>query len=82
MKAAKLPSNLTEVPRVNEKYEMSTFVNSSAQFKENMRTMELLSNKTTDPILNVNPAFFGAEKHAKPKLKDPFVSIKENEHMW
>lgn len=66
IKANTLPSNLTEVPRVNEKYEMSSFVHSSAQFKENLRTMELLGNKNSDPILNVNPIFFGSEKIAKP----------------
>ena len=61
---------------------MTSFVNSSAQFKENLRTMELLSNRNNDPILNVNPIFFGSEKEPKPIIKDGFSLMKEQEHLW
>ena len=39
IKVSKLPSNLVEVPRINEKYEISSFFGPSPQYKENMRTL-------------------------------------------
>jgi hypothetical protein len=39
IKASKLPSNLVEVPKVNEKYEISSFFGPSPQYQENLRTL-------------------------------------------
>jgi hypothetical protein len=59
IKVSKLPSNLVEVPKVNEKYEISSFFGPSPQYKENLRTLQLIKNNETDPIMNVNSIFFG-----------------------
>jgi len=39
-----MPSNLTEIPRVSEKYEMQSFA-FSEEIRHNLKTMELLKNK-------------------------------------
>jgi hypothetical protein len=44
IKVSKLPSNLTEVPRVHEKYEINSFCHTNAQYKANLKTMEIISN--------------------------------------
>ncbi len=58
IKVSKMPSNLVEVPRVNEKYEIASFFGQSAQFKENLRTMTLIQNMQKDPLMNLNPSFY------------------------
>ena len=60
IKAARLPSNLTEVPRVHEKYESQSFCQSSAQYRNNLKTLEIIRNaQNGQPILNSNPGIFG-----------------------
>ena len=59
IKVSKMPSNLVEVPKINEKYEVSSFFGPSPQYKENLRTLQLVSNNAFDPLMNVNTIFFG-----------------------
>ncbi len=61
IKVSKMPSNLVEVPRVNEKYEISSFYNGKTpQYLQNLRTLDLVknSNQEGDPLMNLNPTFF------------------------
>jgi len=44
MTACKNPSDLTEIPMVAEKYEINSFLNLNAQFKQNLKTIEILKN--------------------------------------
>ena len=65
IKVSKLPSNLTEVPRVHEKYEINSFCQTNAQYKANLKTIEIISNnKSGQAILNLNPGFFGGISEA------------------
>ena len=41
IKVSKLPSNLTEVPKVHEKYEINSFCRTNPQYKANLKTMEI-----------------------------------------
>jgi hypothetical protein len=65
-----MPSSLTEVPRVNEKYELKAFSYnldkpSNLECRSNLKTMELLTNNSSgQPCLNLNPAFFGGTSGA------------------
>ena len=59
IKVSKLPSNLVEVPRINEKYEINSFFGKHPQYRENLRTMDLITNANMDPLLNLNPNFYG-----------------------
>lgn len=79
-----MPSSLTEVPRVNEKYEIKAFsynldTPSNLECRSNLKTMELLKNKASDqPCLNLNPAFFGGISTAAQtpvELRDSFADI-------
>ncbi|CDW81926.1 UNKNOWN [Stylonychia lemnae] len=60
IKVSKMPSNLVEVPRVNEKYEISSFFSQPypQQYLDNLRTLGMMDNKSKDPILNLNPTFY------------------------
>ena len=80
IKVSKLPSNLTDVPKVHEKYEINSFCATNPQYKANLKTMEIISNnRSGQAILNLNPGFFGgvSEAHAKAQaeLKDPYADI-------
>ena len=44
---AKNPSNLTEVPKINEKYEIQSFVQVNPQYRANLKTMEILKNNAS-----------------------------------
>ena len=78
-----MPSNLTDIPRVSEKYEMNSFNNASvrenAQYRANLKTMEILkNNESGDAILNFNPGFFGgvsASAQNPVELRDPYADI-------
>jgi len=74
MAASTNPSSLVEVPRVNEKYEISSFAN--PQYQHNLKTMDILNNK--DVILNMNPAFYGRTTQHQPPQPPSFAN-KENE---
>jgi hypothetical protein len=55
IKANKMPSSLVEVPKINEKYEMSSY----QQFLfQKLKSEQLITNSKKDPILNTNAAFF------------------------
>ena len=54
IKVSKMPSNLVDVPRINEKYEISSHLTS----RDNLKTVELAKNLSRDPILNLNPSFY------------------------
>jgi len=70
-----MPSNLTEIPRVSEKYEMQSFA-FSEEIRNNLKTMELLQNNISgQSCLNFNPGFFGGISTAAQtpvSVKDPF----------
>lgn len=84
--ASRLPSNLKEIPRVSEKYEMNSFFLSNAQYRANLKTIEILKNSESGQgILNMNPGFFsGVSERANEeiKLKDPFSDILEKQNTW
>ena len=86
IKVSKLPSNLTEVPKVHEKYEINSFCRTNPQYKANLKTMEIISNnRSGQAILNLNPGFFGgvSEKAKEPvTLKDPYADILEKQTAW
>ena len=79
IKVSKLPSNLTEVPRVHEKYEINAFCATNPQYRANLKTIEIISNnRSGQAILNLNPGLFGgtSEKAKQPvELKDPYADI-------
>ena len=54
IRVSKMPSNLVEVPRINEKYEISSHLTS----RDNLKTVALAKNFSRDPILNLNPSFY------------------------
>lgn len=72
IKVSKNPSNLVEVPRVNEKYENKSFFGGPGsrptQLPEGggLRTLGLFGNSSSanplDSILNLNPTFYGSSK--------------------
>jgi hypothetical protein len=72
---------LTEVPKVNEKYESASFMKTSSQYRTNLKTLEIIQNaQSGQPILNNNAAIFGgiSEKAQQPvALKDGFEQILE-----
>jgi len=86
IKVSKLPSNLTEVPRVHEKYEINSFCSVNPQYRANLKTLEIISNnKSGQAILNLNPGFFGgiSENAKQPvELKDPYSDILEKQPAW
>lgn len=47
IKVSKNPSNLVEVPRVHEKYEINSFTNSNPQYKQNLKTIEIINNNAS-----------------------------------
>ena len=79
IKVATLPSNLTEIPRVHEKYEMNAFLRTNPQYQANLKTLEIIkNNRSGQAILNLNPGFFGSasEKAQIPvTLKDPYSDL-------
>ena len=79
IKVATMPSNLTEIPRVHEKYEMSGFMKGGPQYQANLKTVEILRNNGSgQAILNLNPGFFGtaSEKaQVEVPLKDPYSDL-------
>ena len=78
IKVSKMPSNLVEVPRVNEKYEISSFFNNPypSHGTNNLRTMQLIDNKSKDPILNMNPTFYGGSSaNTLSTSVDPYNEI-------
>lgn len=86
IKVSKLPSNLTEVPKVHEKYEINSFCQTNPQYRANLKTIEIISNnKSGQAILNLNPGFFGgaSEKAKQPvDLKDPYADILDKQVTW
>jgi len=86
IKVSKLPSNLTEVPRVHEKYEINSFCQTNPQYRANLKTLEIIANnRSGQAILNLNPGFFGgiSEKaKAQVSVKDPFADILEKQPAW
>lgn len=62
IKVTKMPSNLVEVPKVNEKYEITTFYsqnnNSTAPYLKDLKTLNVHNNNIKDPINNLNPTFY------------------------
>jgi len=59
IKSSKLPSNLVEIPKVNEKYEISSFYGSHPTFNQILATNKLLKNLNSDnEYQNVNAMFF------------------------
>ena len=86
IKVSKLPSNLTEVPKVHEKYEINSFCATNPQYRANLKTLEIISNnRSGQAILNLNPGFFGgiSEKAKDPvDLKDPYADILEKQTNW
>ena len=86
IKVATLPSNLTEIPRVHEKYEMSAFLKTGAQYQANLKTLEIIkNNRSGQAILNLNPGFFGSasEKAQVPvTLKDPYSDLLQKQTDW
>mmetsp|Transcript_36914 Transcript_36914/g.48515 ORF Transcript_36914/g.48515 Transcript_36914/m.48515 type:complete len:207 (+) Transcript_36914:132-752(+) len=86
IKVSKLPSNLTEVPKVHEKYEINSFCQTNPQYRANLKTMEIISNnRSGQAILNLNPGLFGgiSEKAKQPvDLKDPYADILEKQPTW
>lgn len=47
IKANKNPSNLVEIPRVNEKYEVNSFAHSNPQYRQNLKTLEIIKNNAS-----------------------------------
>lgn len=86
MTVCKNPSNLVEIPLVAEKYEMNSFLSLNAQFKSNLKTIEILKNiESGQSVLNFNAGFFGGvskEANKPVELKDPFVDILERQATW
>ena len=86
IKVSKMPSNLIEVPKVHEKYEINSFCRTNPQYKANLKTLEIISNnRSGQGILNLNPGFFGgvSEKAKVPvELKDPYADILEKQTNW
>ena len=59
IRACKLPSALVEVPKINEKYETQSYLNAGSNIKgREFKTIDLFNNRTKDPLLNLNSAFF------------------------
>ena len=83
---SKLPSNLTEVPKVHEKYEINSFCQTNPQYKSNLKTLEIISNNQSgQAILNLNPGFFGGvSEQAKQNVpvKDPYADILDKQPAW
>ena len=83
---SKLPSNLTEVPKVHEKYEINSFCQTNPQYKSNLKTLEIISNnRSGQAILNLNPGFFGGvSEQAKQNVpvKDPYADILDKQPAW
>ena len=42
IKVSKMPSNLIEVPKVHEKYEINSFCRTNPQYKANLKTLEII----------------------------------------
>ena len=86
IKVSKMPSNLIEVPKVHEKYEINSFCRTNPQYKANLKTLEIISNnRSGQAILNLNPGFFGgiSEQAKQPvELKDPYADILEKQTNW
>eukprot|EP00347_Sterkiella_histriomuscorum_P012914 403366738 len=76
IKVSKMPSNLVEVPRVNEKYEIKSFFGGShpTYQVDGLKTMQMMNNQGKDPILNLNPSFFGKQSQDN-KTSDPYSEI-------
>lgn len=76
---SKNPSNLVEVPRVAEKYEINSFCRESAQYSQNLKTLEIIRNQESgQAILNLNPGFFGGSSELAAKevpLRDTFADL-------
>lgn len=86
-----MPSSLTSVPRVSEKYEMKAFsfnldTPSNLECRSNLLTMDLLRNNASgSACLNLNPAFFGGISEAAQapvEVKDSFADILVKQPMW
>ena len=81
-----MPSNLTEIPRVHEKYEMSGFSRGGPQYQANLKTVEILRNNGSgQAILNLNPGFFGTaseEAQTDVPLKDPYSDLLQKQTQW
>jgi|LauGreDrversion4_2_1035121.scaffolds.fasta_scaffold628858_2 hypothetical protein len=56
IRASKMPSALTEVPRINERYETQSY--DQIQGRE-LQSLKIVDNTRKDPVLNINAAFFG-----------------------
>ena len=86
IKVATLPSNLTEIPRVHEKYEMSGFLRTNPQYQANLKTLEIIKNNASgQAILNLNPGFFGsASERAQVSvpMKDPYSDLLQKQTEW
>ena len=44
IKAARMPSSLVEVPRVNEKYEVASFTHAPMNYLENLKSAQMVRN--------------------------------------
>lgn len=78
IRVAKMPSNLIEIPRVNEKYEVKSFATANPQYQQNLRTMDLINNKVTGQNIpaNLNPGFYGGVGlDQKPVLQDTYEDL-------
>jgi hypothetical protein len=58
IKASKMPSALVEVPKVNERYETTSYTASAIQGRD-LQALKIAENKGNNPVLNINSAFFG-----------------------
>ena len=71
IRVSKMPSNLVDVPRINEKYEISRNITSN----DDLKTVGLAKNLSRDPILNLNPSFYQRNQNltSSQQLSDPYV---------
>lgn len=72
IKVSTMPSGLVEVPRINEKYEIRT--KDEMIRGRDLKSMEIVTNRNKDPIMNLNAAFFTHDKKA-PLPSDPYEEI-------
>jgi hypothetical protein len=68
-----------EVPKVHEKYEINSMSNMDPQYRQNLKTIEMLKNNANGlGVLNYNAGFFGgasAQAQKNVKLPDSFANL-------
>lgn len=74
IKAARMPSALVDVPRINEKYETQSY--SQIQGRD-LKTLKLIENRENNSgLLNINAAFFTTAPAEQAKIpSDPYEEI-------